>query len=139
MSLANTMMKGFSRANVAVYRATKGRMGSWGGTTFLLTTTGRKTGKERTTPLMKLEQDDGYLVVASRAGSPKHPAWFLNLSHTPEVVVEIDGERRAMKAHVLPEEERVAAYARFVEFDKRFAAYQSKTTRKIPVVQLIPA
>src|SRR5207253_1884739 len=86
--------------HVALYRLTGGRIGgrAFGAPVLLLTARGRKTGKARTTPLLYLEDGDRLVVVASKGGAPRHPAWFLNLAANPEVTVERGGERVPMRA-----------------------------------------
>jgi len=131
------MMKAFTGAHTSMLRATKGRFGAMGGRVLLITTIGRRSGKQRTNPVMFLEHESGgYFVAASYAGHDKHPAWFLNLRENPDVEVERDGVRRPMRARIAEGEERATLWGRFVEMDARFAGYESKTDREIPVVVL---
>jgi deazaflavin-dependent oxidoreductase (nitroreductase family) len=128
----------FGQEHVERYRATDGEEGhDWQGTqTLLLTTTGRKSGQPRTTPLIYAPRSDAYMVVASKGGSDAPPAWYLNLSDDPEVEVQVKGDRfkaRARTANVgeKPEMWRAMA-AEWPAYDE----YQEKTSREIPVVVL---
>lgn len=103
---------------------------------LLLTTRGAKSGSARTTPLAAYTEDGRVFVVASYGGAPKHPAWFHNLLADPSVEVEFDGSVFAAEANVLPDAERDALYPRIVDAAPQFGEYQTKTTRRIPVVEL---
>lgn len=124
--------------NVAAYRATGGRIGgSLGGTPLLLLHhVGRRSGEPRVTPLSYLPDGDDLVVVASMGGTPKHPAWFVNLRAAPDTVVEVGRERRAVRARVVEGEERARRWPRLVEHFPSYAAYQARTKREIPVVVL---
>ena len=103
-----TLRKAFARFHVFVYRLTRGRLfSSYSGMRFLLlTTTGRKSGKPRTRPLLYLEEDNLYVLVASFGGAPHHPAWYLNLRSNPSVTIQIDGRRFPAIAETAGAEER---------------------------------
>ncbi len=105
---------------------------------LLLTTTGRKSGKSRTTPLLYIDQDGGYVVVASAAGRDQHPAWYLNLAAAPEAQVRVGKQTTSVQARMAEGEERDRLFAAFAETAKRYADYQAKTERQIPVVVLEP-
>jgi F420H(2)-dependent quinone reductase len=92
----------FTRAHVAAYRLTRGRFaGEYrGAPVLLLYHSGRKSGKERVSPLIYLSDGDDLVVVGSKGGSHKHPAWFLNLREMPETTVEIGGDRRRVTVRV---------------------------------------
>jgi F420H(2)-dependent quinone reductase len=106
----------------------------------LVTTTGRRTGRPRTVPLLYLpHRDDEIVVVASRGGLSEHPAWYLNLRADPRATVEILGGRRAMVAHVATAAERAELWPRLTAVYPRFDVYQRRTARLIPVVLLRPA
>src|SRR5205085_5164607 len=98
----------FGQEHVRVYRATGGERGyRWRGTTILLlTTTGRVSGEERTTPLIHRALDDGWVVIASRGGAPEHPGWFRNLEADPNASIQVRGERIPVRARVAEGEER---------------------------------
>lgn len=104
---------------------------------LLLTTVGRRTGQRRTTPMMYLRVDDRLLVVASNAGAPKHPDWYLNLVANPAVTVEMTGEEFEATAVVPAGEERDRLFARVVAQAPFFADHQAGTDRTIPVVSLV--
>jgi deazaflavin-dependent oxidoreductase (nitroreductase family) len=120
------------------FRANAGKVGgSWEGRNLLLlTTTGRKSGRPHTTPMVFTLGDDRLLVYASKAGAPKHPDWYLNLVADPHVVVEAGGERYDAIATPLEGEERDREFALQAERVPTFAEYQEKTDRVIPVVAL---
>lgn len=129
-----------------VHRAlVKGTGGRIGGTGFgmpvvILTTTGRKSGKERTTMLTApLHDDDRVVLVASYGGDDRHPAWFLNLRDNPDVGLELRGKKRRMVARVADEKEKDALWPEVVAAYKGYADYQTKTDRDIPLVILEPA
>src|SRR3954451_16144140 len=125
-----------SKINIWLYRKTNGKIGSQIGAApiCLFTTTGRRTGLARTTPLIYLTDGDRVVVVASKRGMSTHPEWYLNIVANPKVTVEIDGDARAMNAVTASAEERAALWPRLVEVYKNFDAYQARTTREIPVV-----
>ena len=102
----------------------------------MLTTTGRKSGRAHTTPMVFTPGDDRLLVYASKAGAPKHPDWYLNLVADPHVVVEVGSERYDAIATPLEGEERDREFALQAERVPTFAEYQEKTDRVIPVVAL---
>lgn len=137
------IIKWMSRFNVAVYRATGGRIGGkwrvgsafpWGIPVCLVTTIGRKTGQPRTAPLLFLEDGDKVLLVASQGGLPKHPMWFRNIQANPEVTVQIKSRVRKMRARVATDAERAEYWPRLVAMYPDFDNYQSWTDRVIPVV-----
>jgi len=131
--------KMFVATHVAIFRATGGRIGSsmQGGKVLLLTTTGNKSGRQRTVPVMQFDDDGRRYVVASFAGSPEHPAWFKNLQKTPEVGVEVRGERYRARAEVVGAEERARLWQKIVAQAPNFAEYEKKTQgRQIPIVEL---
>ena len=138
MGLSASMFRAMLKGHVWLYSRSGGRLGSMRGSILLLTTNGRKTGREWTVPLMGLDHGDGYLVAASAGGDPRHPAWYLNLQAHPEVAVERNGEQREMTARTATPEERPALWDRFLAASKGFAKYEQRTTREIPVVILEP-
>jgi deazaflavin-dependent oxidoreductase (nitroreductase family) len=120
------------------FRANAGRVGgSWEGRDLLLlTTTGRKSGRPYTTPMVFTRDGDRLLVYASKAGAPAHPDWYLNLVADPHVVVEVGAERYDATAAPLEGEERDRAFEAQAARNPVFAGYQEKTDRVIPVVAL---
>jgi deazaflavin-dependent oxidoreductase (nitroreductase family) len=129
-------MKWMSRANTWIYRRSNGRLGG----TFqkapvaLLTTTGRKTGEPRVSPLLYLREGDRVILGASRAGSDKHPLWYLNLKADPYVSVQIKDEVLRLRARDATVEERKEYWPKLVAMYPTFEDYQSWTDRQIPIV-----
>ena len=128
----------FGQEHVNRYRETDGKEGhDWQGTqTLLLTTRGRKSGEERTTPLIYGESGDCYVVVASRGGTPEHPAWYLNLEESPMVEVQVWGDTFRAHARTATPEEKPALWKQMVSRWPAYEDYQAKTDREIPVVVL---
>jgi deazaflavin-dependent oxidoreductase (nitroreductase family) len=128
------------RIHVRLYRLTGGGLGGRVGRApvLLLTTTGRRTKRQRTTPLLYLADGDRLVVVASYGGAPQHPAWFLNLEATPDVEAQVRRDRRRVRARVATAEEREAYWPRLVAIYRYYDSYQRKTSREIPVVVLEP-
>jgi len=104
----------------------------------LLTTRGQRTGREHTTPMMFHADDDRLLVIASNAGATRHPDWYHNLVADPAVTVETGLFTYPATAVVLRDAERDEVFARLVEADSGWGDYQTRTTRTIPVVALVP-
>jgi deazaflavin-dependent oxidoreductase (nitroreductase family) len=131
-------MKEWNKQVIAEFRANGGKVGGnfEGAILLLLTTTGAKSGQPRTTPLVYLPDGDRLAIFASKAGAPTNPDWYHNLVAHPEATVEVGTETFKVTAVVADEEERARLYAKQAELAPRFAEYQAKTTRKIPVVIL---
>lgn len=106
---------------------------------LLLTTTGRRSGDPHTVPLLYLTEGDTIALIASWGGRPYHPEWYLNLLDDPSVVIEIDRERRPMRARTAQPEERSIWWDRAVANYPGYRDYQARTDRQIPVVLLEPA
>ncbi|WP_449289399.1 nitroreductase/quinone reductase family protein [Nocardiopsis chromatogenes] len=131
----------FNQQVIDEYRATQGRLsGPFAkARLLLLTTTGARTGLPRTTPLGYLNDDAGRVfVIASAGGSPRHPAWYRNLLAEPRVTVENGPFTFTADAEVLEGEERDRVFARAVEADRGWGAYQEQSGRTLPVVALNP-
>jgi len=128
----------FGAEHVRVYRETRGERGyHWRGTTILLlSTTGRSSGQERTTPLIHRTDGDRWVIVASKGGAPEHPGWFQNLQAHPEAKIEVRGEAVPARASVAEGEERERLWSLMAEVWPAYDDYQAKTDRKIPVVVL---
>lgn len=103
---------------------------------MMLTTRGRKTGRERTTPVLYLEHGADLIVVASFGGNDVHPAWYLNLECCPEAEVILNGERRRLLAYRVSPEEKQLIWPRLVKMYPNFAIYQQRTRREIPLLRL---
>lgn len=128
----------FGAEHVRVYRETDGERGyHWRGTTILLlTTTGRKSGERRTTPLIHRVDGDRYVVVASKGGAREHPDWFANLSADPDVEIQVEGEIFAVEPSVAEGDERERLWKLMTEVWPDYDDYAERTDREIPVVIL---
>jgi len=135
-------LSAFVKVHVALYRASGGRLGGRlrkGVPVLLLTTTGRKTGRRRTTPLLYVEEGDRYAVVASAGGAPSHPAWYLNLRSNPAATIQVGGRQLAVTAETAGLEERARLWPGLTRMWPQYDDYQAKTRREIPVVILAPS
>jgi deazaflavin-dependent oxidoreductase (nitroreductase family) len=131
----------FGEEHVRRYVETDGREGhDWqpGVPVLLLTTIGRKSGKDRVTPLIYQKEGDTYLVVASKGGSDAPPDWYLNLQATPDVRVQVWGERMPALARSATAEEKPALWRKMAAVWPDYDNYQKQTDRQIPVVVLEP-
>jgi deazaflavin-dependent oxidoreductase (nitroreductase family) len=140
MKGAGTMQSVFklmAMAHVFVYRLTSGRVlgRMFGLDVLLLTTTGRKTGKVRTTPLLYVRDGERIALIASNGGSKNHPGWWLNL-RDGEGQVQIGGETMRVTAEQATPEEKARLWPRFTARYAGYDAYQRRTKRDIPVVLL---
>ncbi len=126
----------FGPEHVHVYRETGGEQGyDWRGTTILLLTTkGRVSGQERTTPLIFRDDGDRWVVVASKGGAPDHPDWYKNLEADPEATIQVKTERIPVRAAAAQGDERGRLWNRMTEVWPPYDEYQQKTDREIPVV-----
>ena len=128
----------FGQEHVDRYRATDGEEGhDWLRTqVLLLTTKGRKSGKPRTLPLIYGISGDDYLVVASKGGSHRPPAWYLNLEADPEVEVQVKGDRFKARARDATPDEKPEMWKTMTAEWPAYDDYQKRTERQIPVVVL---
>jgi deazaflavin-dependent oxidoreductase (nitroreductase family) len=131
-------IKAASRFHTLLYRATRGRLGRrlGGHPVLLLTTTGRRSGRRHTVPLLYLRDGSELVVIASFAGRDSHPAWYLNLRGGARARVQVDGERFTVTARDALPEERPRLWALAVAEYPGYAAYQERTARLIPLVRL---
>ncbi len=122
--------------HVERYLATDGEDGAeWeGAEVILLGTIGRRTGKLRRTPLIRVKDGDDYLVVASMGGAPTHPQWYLNLVDHPEVTVQDRAEVHELRARTATPEEKAERWPVAVAQWPDYANYQAGTERDIPLV-----
>ena len=129
-----------STAHRGLYRVSGGRLGGrlWSLPVVMLTTTGRRSGRTRTVPLTGVPVGERVILIASNGGQDHHPGWFLNLRASPSVTAEIEGGRRAMRAHVAAGDERAKLWDRAVGAYPGWGRYQQGTTRRFPVVVLAP-
>jgi deazaflavin-dependent oxidoreductase (nitroreductase family) len=132
--------KGMTGTHAAIYRASGGKVVGrmFNSPVLLLITTGRKTGRERTTPLLYLEDGENLVVVASVGGAPKHPDWYWNLKANPEARVEIGDRTLRIRAEEASGEEKRRLWARLVEMYPPYEDYQRRTKREIPILVLRP-
>lgn len=129
----------FGAEHVRRYQETDGREGhDWerGTTTLLLTTTGRKSGKSYTTPLIYRRHGDDYVVVASKGGDARHPEWYLNLQANPRVKVQVLGDKFEANARTASPQEKAELWPLMTEVWPDYDEYQKRTDREIPVVIL---
>lgn len=129
----------FGEEHVRLYRETGGATGhEWreGSTILLLTTKGRKTGLDRTVPLIYDLDGANPVIVASKGGAPDHPGWFKNLVQTPEAEVQILESHVPVRAREAEGEEREQLWERMNRMWPHYEEYQAKTDRRIPVVVL---
>ena len=139
--MRNWFLRGVGGIHTGLYRLSGGRLGGKVGKApvLLLTTTGRKSGKVRTQPLLYTREGDAYAVIASKGGAPKHPLWYLNLQANPLAEITLGSETHKVRARDADGDERErlwrALAAQYSGYDK----YAQKTTRRIPVVVLDPA
>jgi deazaflavin-dependent oxidoreductase (nitroreductase family) len=128
----------FGQEHVDRYVATDGEEGhDWQGTTVLiLTTKGRRSGEQRSTPLIYGSHGDDHVVVASKGGADEPPAWYLNLEADPEITVQVKGDRFPARARTATAEEKPELWRMMTGQWPAYDEYQTKTDREIPVVVL---
>lgn len=146
--LTAKIIKYGARLNVAVFRATNGRVGAtwrigagWRKPVpvLLLDHVGRRSGQRFTTPLLFLDDGDRWVVVASQGGLPRHPQWYHNLRAQPDTEIHLPRRgRHPVRARVADPDERAALWPRLVELYADFASYARWADREIPVVILDP-
>jgi deazaflavin-dependent oxidoreductase (nitroreductase family) len=131
---------GRARKQVERYEATNGKEANdlRGRPIIVLTSLGAKTGKLRKTPLMRVEHEGLYAVVASQGGAPKHPVWYFNLKSNPHVELQDGSTKRDYLARELSGDEKAVWWKRAVEAWPDYAKYQTRTKRQIPVFVLEP-
>jgi len=103
-----------------------------------MTTTGRKSGKQRTVDLIYIRDGSAYVVTASNGGRRSNPGWFFNLQGNPEALVQTDGTQKRVVAEVAAPEKRRELWARLVRIAPMYAGYERRTQREIPMVLLNP-
>jgi deazaflavin-dependent oxidoreductase (nitroreductase family) len=131
-------LRASGKMNVPLYRMSRGRIGGRVGRApvLLLTTTGRKSGQQRTAPVLYMRDGEQLVVIGSNAGNVKPPAWALNLRANPEATVEVRADRREVRARVAEGEERAELWRRMNEEYAGFDDYKAKTARDIAVFVL---
>ena len=130
----------FARDQVDRYERSGGTEGTdnQGKPVIVLTSVGAKSGKLRKTPLMRVEHDGEYAVVASLGGAPKHPVWYYNLTANPHVELQDGAVKKDYQAREVHGEEYTVWFQRAVEVWPDYAEYQTKTTRTMPIFVLTP-
>lgn len=135
-----TTLRWTGRLNVPVYRFSGGRVGGKVGRApvLLLTTTGRKSGQQRTAPVVYLADGDRLVVIGSNAGNARTPAWSLNLKANPDAEVEVGRKRRPVRARVAEGEGRADLWRKHNEQYAGFDDYRDRTSRDIRLFVLEP-
>jgi deazaflavin-dependent oxidoreductase (nitroreductase family) len=133
--------RSFNAGIIEEFRANGGKVSGMfeGAPMLLLTTTGAKSGKPYTTPVVHTKDGDRIVIIASKAGAPSNPDWYYNLLANPEVTVELGTETFQATASVVTGEERQRLYDAQAELMPNFKEYAENTTREIPVVVLTRA
>jgi len=133
-------MSDFNRKVIDEFRANEGKVGGpfEGAPVLLLTSTGAKSGEQRTTPVVYQQDGERMVIFASKAGAPENPAWFNNLRANPTASVEVGPDTVEVEAVVTDGDERERLFNRQKQLMPQFADYEQKTTRQIPVVALQP-
>ncbi|GLK18715.1 nitroreductase family deazaflavin-dependent oxidoreductase [Herbiconiux flava] len=128
----------WARQQLETYEGSGGTKGTTlrGMPVIILTTVGAKSGKLRKTPLMRVEHDGEYAVVASLGGAPKHPVWYFNIVKEPHVELQDRTEKHDYLAREVSGEEKAVWWQRAVEAYPDYADYQTKTDREIPLFVL---
>jgi deazaflavin-dependent oxidoreductase (nitroreductase family) len=136
-AIGKTLQRLFMKGHVSLYRSTGGKLGG-GKSLLILTTTGRKSGVERDTPLFFFPDEGHFVIIASNGGAPKHPTWWLNLQSNPHAKIQIRSRVIPVTARQADTEESQRLWAIISENYKNFVEYQKRTTRAIPIVILTP-
>ncbi len=136
--ITRNMIRFFGKVHRDLYRMSGSRFFANLGQmpTLLLTATGRRSGKPRTVPLLYVEIDEGYAIVASFAGAPEHPAWYRNLQKNPTASVQVADQVIQVTASTATPQEKQSLWPRFTAIYPDYDSYQENTVRDIPVVLL---
>ena len=131
----------FAALNKVAYRVTGGRIGGkmpgFGAPIILVHHRGRRSGEERVSPLIGVQEGDRWVIVASKGGTDRHPAWYHNLKAAPETEIEVGSKRITVRAREVEGEERVRLWKLAVEAYPSYADYQGFAgDRRIPVLSL---
>jgi F420H(2)-dependent quinone reductase len=137
---ANLALKLGSSVHAGVYRATGGKLfGRMGASPILLlNTVGRKSGKKRATPLLYVVDGENFVIIASKGGTPTHPAWYLNLKANPDVTIEVGDRKVRVRAEEVDGEVKARLWQKMTEMYPTYNDYQTKTKREIPLLVLHP-
>jgi deazaflavin-dependent oxidoreductase (nitroreductase family) len=138
MTIPASWLRLGGKLNVPLYRLSGGRVGNKIGRApvLLLTTTGRRSGQQRTAPVLYLADGERLIVIGSNAGNVREPAWSLNLKANPDAEVEIGRARRTVRARVAEGDERSELWRRMNEQYEGFDDYETRTSRDIAVFVL---
>jgi len=138
--MRKAFIKLFISLHTFFYKLTGGKFGSEMGEykILLLTTKGRKSGQEFTTPLGYFDHEEGYLIIASNGGNSNHPDWYYNLKSDPQVRVQIKDQVMSARAEILIGTTRAPIWKRIVAEAPQYGEYEGRTDRLIPVVWLRP-
>jgi deazaflavin-dependent oxidoreductase (nitroreductase family) len=133
-------MSDFNRKVIDEFRANEGKVGGpfEGAPVLLLTSTGAKSGEQRTTPVVYQQDGERMVIFASKAGAPENPAWFHNLRANPTATVEVGPDTVEVEAVVTDGDERERLFSKQKQLMPQFVDYEQKTARQIPVVALQP-
>lgn len=136
--LGRRLAQAFVATHLALYRLTRGRIGARLGTlqVLLLTTRGRRSGRERTAPLVYFQEGERWVLIASNGGQPHDPQWWRNLQAEPTARVQIGPETHRVRARLAGPEERARLWPRVKQQNPAYAGYETRTSREIPVVLL---
>lgn len=140
LTFRRSLIRGLSKLHLALHRLSRGRLlGRLAGMpVLLLTTTGRRSGKARTTPLTFFRDGRDLVVIASNGGADRPPDWSLNLQQNPRAVVQIGTDQLTVEASTASPEERERLWPGITSTYPGYGAYQQKTSRRIPVLILTP-
>lgn len=140
MAMPAAALRISGKLNVPLYRLSGGRVGGKVGRApvLLLTSTGRRSGQQRTAPVLYLKDGERLVVIGSNAGNKKAPAWSLNLKSNPDAEVEVGSKRSLVRARVTEGEERAELWRKMNEQYAGFDAYDANTSRDIAVFVLEP-
>jgi len=138
---ARFFMRWVTKLNVAVFRASKGRLMNrfiGGYPVCIVTTRGAKTGKTRRIALIHLPHGENNLLVASQGGMPTNPVWYHNIKANPEIDIMVGGEEKQYNARQISDEEKAALWPHLLSLYPDFDEYQARTDRNIPVFSCEP-
>ncbi len=140
LALLKKVMKAANGLHVALYRVSGGKLANNIANlpVLLITTSGRKSGKPHTNPVVYLEDGQDYLVAASVGGMDWHPGWYFNLENRPQAKIKVGDKTYDVKATITTGEERTRLYEKFKAASSNFVKYERATSRVIPVVRLTP-
>lgn len=130
----------FIKLQIAVFRRTNGRRMAIlkGMPVLLLNTVGRKSKKQRTTPVMYIRDGENYVITASNSGNEHAPGWFYNLQSTPRVTIEVPGKQLQVISSIVPSAEKTRLWSQLIAQAPFFDGYRKKTSRVIPMILLQP-